>query len=692
MKLGIAVAALVGLLATAALYGDLAWDAGWVLDDTPAVLDNPLAHWPPDPLPLLQSPWFGPAPSWSNQGVSRPLATLSFAVEDGLGLRVGSRHLASVALAALAAALLAALVGRLATAWRVPAASGTVAGVVAGLAFALLPAHAEAVMAVSNRPELLAACALLLAGHALLQLEGAALPALVSFAMALLAKESAIAALLPLALLAAAVPGRGRRESAGLALGLVAVAAIWAGLRFAFVAPPQIASEDNPLWEVDLATRLQAGIWLVWHAARRLVAPDLLAPDYSFDALPLLAPPSDELAVGAGLSVAALATMVVATYGLVRQGWANVGHSAAVSPTRASLALGLLTAAAFWAPVSQLLVPASLVTADRLLWLPSLGLCALAGAALGGVWSPVEQAWRLRRSGARTAGADGAGPSNVAWAALATSVALLAAALAVPATRQVAADWQGEATLFVRGVQLQPRSVKMRYNLGRLLLERGASRKALEQLQAALAIAPRDRAVGVLTLQAATRSGDCALGATLAADLRARGGEDAARIAILDDAMACHRFEEAWQAAQGIRRTSPSLAQRAYVAAIAAGQDEAAQRWARDHGVDALQDSAWIGSACWADDQAGRPASALRRLLAHHVEHPDRPGLAQQISARCDTASNTPGDPGQVEAAALCAEQWRPANDGGTGARVAPRPTKGRAGKGKAGGRAHGDP
>ena len=692
MKATVALAALIGLLATIGLYGPVAWDAGWVLDDQPAVLDNPLAHWPPDPLPLLQSPWFGPAPRWASQGVSRPLATLTFAVEDGVGAPVALRHMLSVALAALAAALLAALVVRLGALWRVPAASRMVAGGAAGLAFALLPAHAEAVMAISNRPESLAACLVLLAAHALLQRESGAWAAFVALLLALLAKESAIAALAPLVLLAAMVPGRSKRESTALAAGLLAVCVVWAGLRFAYVATPEIAAEDNPLWGADTATRVQAGVWLVWHATQRLVSPSLLAPDYSFDALPLLAPPALELALGAAISLVALGTMGVAIAGLVSAGWGEVGRSAEVSPTRASLGLSLLTTAAFWAPVSQLVVPASLVTADRLLFLPSLGLCALLGAALGGVWSPVEQTWRLRRSGAAAARAVEHQPRQITLALLLTAACALALALAAAATQEVATDWQSEDTLFVRGAQLQPRSVKMRYNLGRLLLERGAADAALGQLRAALAIAPDDRAVLVLSLQASTQSGACEVGQTLARDLWAGGQEDAARIAILDDGVRCKRFDAAWQAGQGIRRLAPELTQRVFVAAIAAGHEDDASRWARDHGVDAATDPAWIAAACWADDQAGRPASALRRQLALFAATPNLPGLAIQISARCDTAIAQSAEPAQAEAAALCAEQWRPPSDGGTGARAGAQDHGTRGAKGARGGQAHGDP
>ncbi len=708
MKLGVAVAAILALGTTLGIYADLARDAGWVLDDVPAVLENPLAHWPPEPLPLLQSPWFGPAPRWSLQGVSRPLATLSFAVEDGLHLRLATRHLVSIGLAALAAALLAALVVRLGALWRVPMASSTAAGVVAGVAFAALPAHAEAVMAISNRPEALAACLLLLAAHALLQREAAGLLAALALALALLAKESALAGLAPLALIAVVVPGRTKREAAALVGGLLVICVAWAAMRLAWVPAPTIAREDNPLWDAALDERWRAGLWLVWHAAQRLVTPDLLAPDYSFDALPLLAPPATELAAGAAIALVALAGLAVALARLLGAGWDAVGHSAEVSPTTASLALGLLTAAAFWAPVSQLIVPASLVTADRLLWLPSLGLCALLGAAVGGAWSPVEQRWRLRRSGAARSFDDATGPRRLLLALALSAAVALGLALAIPATRAVAADWQSEDRLFVRGARLQPRSVKMRYNLGRLLLERGAAGAALEQLRAARDIAPTDRAVAVLALQAATRSDACTLGAVWSEQLLAAGDEDAARVAVLDDAMRCKRFDQAWQAGRGIRRADAELAQRVYVAAIAAGEDALALQWARDHGVDADSEPRWVAAACWADDHAGRPDAALRRLLALRARldaapAPDAPApdlraqrlavqVAHQISRRCELVGAGHDDPALAAAAALCAEQWRQPGDGGTGARDDAGPPAGRGDPSGRGGRANGDP
>ncbi|MEY3013612.1 MAG: hypothetical protein RIT45_2347 [Pseudomonadota bacterium] len=617
----------VGLLAATALLCTAipllpaAWDAGYVLDDGAAILENPLAHWPPKPLQLLRAPWFGPAPAWRDQGVSRPLVTLSYALEDGLGLAARGRHIVSWGLAAAGFLLFGLLIHTLAV--RLGATTAALPAALAATALAAThPTHVEAIVCVGNRPEPMAALAVLSALWAMAVGGRAAWWALPAMAAALLAKESAIAALLPLALLAALPDGR-RRGPALLAV--TAAAAAWLAMRLWLHPLAQPSAIDNPLAGTETLVRVRGAIWLVGHAAGRLVAPFGLAPDYSLDVLPLRAPPLAGLAAGA--SVTAAAALAVLRAGA---GWRRG------APMAFATVLGLGSAAAFYGPVSQIPFAATLATADRVLWMPSLGLLGLVAAGVGGLWARGDR--RVQRIAA-----VGVVGWVLAWGA---------------ASAELAGDWADATRLAERGVRLAPRSLKMRYNLGRLRLEAGEAAGAAAQLRAALSIAPEDRASRVLLMQALTRAGACDDAATLLQQAAAIEGDAGLLRARLDLAVACSDFTDAARAGAALLPLRPEAAEPIYVAAIAAGDVALAARAAGVAGVDAGRDPRWVAAAVWADDRAGRPDAALTRLLELAATRPNLSGLATQIRRRCDHSKSE-------ALRARCADSWRAPSEGG---------------------------
>ncbi|MCB9740967.1 MAG: hypothetical protein H6747_17000 [Deltaproteobacteria bacterium] len=611
----------VALLLLAVTLGPAAWQAGYVLDDRPAILENPLAHWPPQPSALLHAPWFGPAPAWRDQGVSRPLTTLLFALEDGVGLGSRGRHLVSLLLAALGIGLFGALVARgVALAGRAELAVR--AGLLTTLLAALHPTHVEAIVGVANRPEPLAALLLVLAGHALLAAGPARWWAVLCFGAALLAKESAIAALAPAALW---VFARRDRRAGAVVAAMVALAAGWLAFRLSTFPLATPSAIDNALAGTPTWVRLRGGFYLVAAAAGRLALPFGLAPDYSLDVLPVRDPPLAGWLAGAALSLAVAAL-------LLRQGRAALrGDAGALG-----VALALLAAAAFYGPVSQLPFAATLTTADRVLWMPQLALAGLGGVWSAGWWQRADV--RRRRVLVFVLAAVG-----LAWAASATETAL---------------DWRTPESLAARGVQLAPRSVKMRYNLGRLRLEAGDPAAAAEHFEVARAIAPQDAATEVLLAQALTRLGDCARGTASLARLAALPQDRGLRLARLDLGVRCGAFAAAADAASGLRAPDPALAERIYIAAIGAGDAGLAARAARAAGVEPKAEPRWVAAAVFAEDRAGRPAAALARLLDLAAARPDLPGLATQIRRRCDKNQ-------EEGLRQRCADSWRGAEGGG---------------------------
>jgi Tfp pilus assembly protein PilF len=115
-------------------------------------------------------------------------------------------------------------------------------------------------------------------------------------------------------------------------------------------------------------------------------------------------------------------------------------------------------------PVANLFAPIGTIMAERLLYLPSVALCWLAGLAFA-------RAWTWRRALAIGAGC-----------------AILAAHAAVVIARN--ADWRSDEILFAATVRTAPQSAKARFNYGSLLAERGDRDKADAHLREAVRIAP----------------------------------------------------------------------------------------------------------------------------------------------------------------------------------------------------------
>jgi Flp pilus assembly protein TadD len=120
------------------------------------------------------------------------------------------------------------------------------------------------------------------------------------------------------------------------------------------------------------------------------------------------------------------------------------------------------------APVSNVVFPIGTIMAERLLYLPSIALCLLVGAAL-----------------ARFAG-DGPRWRTMLAAAIVT-VALGANLWAAAARNR---DWRSDEPLFAATARTSPGSAKAHFNYGSTLLERGRVGDAEAELRWAVAIAP----------------------------------------------------------------------------------------------------------------------------------------------------------------------------------------------------------
>jgi tetratricopeptide (TPR) repeat protein len=442
-----------------------------VLDDGWAVLDNPLVR-TLDAGRILAAQ-YGHAGGATLQGPWRPVATLTWALQYAVHGRAPlGYHLVNVLLHALATALVVLLARRLLQA-AVPsrAAAGALG---AGLLFALHPAHVEAVAPIVGRADLLAAAFGL---GALLLALGPRTPRRLSAAFAallagMLSKETAAAIPLLYALVAALVPdaaglaARPGLRSPGGRRALAAAAGTFCVLAAAVAAylvlrPGAAIAPVESRW---FGSHPPSVVWNTMTRAlaeylRILVFPVELATDFGYAAkIPFT------LRFGAG---SAVATAI----------WASVLAAGLFAARRAPIfSLAVLWTFAALLPVLNV-VPIGVLMAERLLFLPSVGLCLLAGRLV------------VLAGGAATA----ASPAPPLAARLRPALGVLSATLlALLAGRTLArnADWRTPMALFEAELRTAPRHPVVNNNLAVEYTARGEPRRALERLDVALAAAP----------------------------------------------------------------------------------------------------------------------------------------------------------------------------------------------------------
>jgi hypothetical protein len=443
--------ALAVALAAAAVYAGTLRH-GFVYDDTPEIVNNEAIE------SLVNVPRLFAHGAWSGAGdanpIYRPLTAATYAIDHAIaGRSPWAFHLTNVVLHAVASALVVAL----ATAVGLPAT----AAAIAGLAFAVLPVHVEAVANVAGRKDVLVAVFAMLAllAHRAALAGGrprtsawAAAAAPAAFLAALFSKESGMAVVGALAahdLLLGREAWRARpRRGVALFAAYAGALAVYLVARHAAVGSVGVPShltpyQDNPLAHAAAGARIATAIAVAGRGVALLVAPVTLSPDYSFAAIPPAGLADPWFAPGA-LALAAGAAGVALAWR--RAPWA---------------AFAILWYAALLAPASNLLVAVGTVFGERLLYAASAGFCLLVG--WGGAWL-VQRAPAAR------------------WAGLALGLAFGARAAAY------AEVWSDELTLFSHGVRVQPASSKMRGCLGAALMEQGRPEEAIAELEAQLRI------------------------------------------------------------------------------------------------------------------------------------------------------------------------------------------------------------
>ena len=421
----------------------------FALDDILLVESNPaitsLAHIPR----LFVEPYWNVA--GENYGLYRPVTIASLAINRAaLGAGPFGFHLVNVLLHAAVAALV----------WFALRLAGTHYGTafLGGLLFAVLPIHTEAVANIAGRAELLAALFVLAAWIAHRHAKGAVAAAF--YLAAILSKESAILA--PLLFFADDVM-RGREtipRRRRLVLCYATACAAMLVLRGVALGVHQFAAGtiplDNPAAAAGSWPRVLTAAWVQLKYAVLCTVPRQLVSDYSFDAIPVARSLADPRALAGIAFVAALVATAV-------WGWK---HSRPV-------ALAAIVWVVFFLPSANLLFPTGTIMAERLSYLPSLGVCLLIG-----------------HFGAAVAARHGATHAKRARVIVVVALAAMLLSAYAVRTRARIPDWKNNFSLALADVQTMPRSAKLQAGAGMFLAEAGRTSEAEDHLRRAVAIYP----------------------------------------------------------------------------------------------------------------------------------------------------------------------------------------------------------
>jgi len=436
------LAVAVGLLAAAVYLGSLG--NVFTFDDEGIIVDNPVVHGEAGLARIFTSHyWAGEA---RRSDLYRPLTIATYWINFRLsGKSPWSYHLVNLLLHGAVTSLAFLIFLRLSGLLRAAAA--------AAILFAVHSVHTEAVASIVGRAELLAAL-FVLAAWLLRDRPWVAAPL---FFCGLLSKENAVVlpALLLVEDLAAWRAGKGRaRSQANWYLQyvpcLIAIAAFLA-LRFA-VLGGAIVPSGGPFVHTPALHRILTAVAVIGRYLWLMVWPVQLSADYSYAQIPLVTSPLDfGFLAGAG-----------AMAGCAAIAWLGRRRAPAV-------VIGILIFFVALAPVSNLAFGIGVVMAERLLYLPSAGLCLVAGTgieALAAAFSP-------RR------------------AAVVAILAVLAPAGALTArTAARIRVWRDQRTLFEATVRSAPRSALAHSSLATIYQREGRLDEADAEYRRAIAIDP----------------------------------------------------------------------------------------------------------------------------------------------------------------------------------------------------------
>jgi len=495
---------------------------GFAYDDNAVVLRNDVVTEGRWGEALLGPYW---PESREGAGLYRPVTVTSFAAEwrlwkgDPLGF-----HAVNVAMHALVSLLVLALLTRM-----VPL-SAALAG---ALLFAVHPVHVEVVANVVGLSELLASLAVL--GACLLYLrgaewEGAGRAARTAgltllYLVGLGAKEIAVTLPGVLLLLEAARPGRlslwtRLRREVPLFVSMAAVLGAYLLVRVSVLGTFTGEVPAPALRGLTGAERILTAVTVWPQYLRLMVFPRTLSADYAPGVLTVVRSITPAVILGGGVILA----------------W--VGGAAVLLRSAPPIGAGLGWFLVTVLPVSNLIVPAGILMAERTLYLPSVGLAMVVGGLVARIPEATPQ--RTRRLVAALGGVIGLAfmvrtvERNPTW--LSTYVVLNTLATEHPEsylalrTRAAGLDRVGDkdtaARFYEQALAVAPRHYGLLTEVGEFFARRRMDDRAEELLRRAVAVAPNQPTAYRLLAEMLIRQGRGREGHHMALEGLARAGPD----------------------------------------------------------------------------------------------------------------------------------------------------------------------
>jgi Tfp pilus assembly protein PilF len=343
---------------------------------------------------------------------------------------------------------------------------GSLPSFAAAALFAAHPIHTEAVSGVVGRAEVMMALGFL--GSLWYAARGRRIVSLVFYCVALGSKEQALMFIPALLLYDATVSRIYAGRSVGTSLRIavpryspyVIAMLAYLGLRwFALggTAPPPVPFLANPLGHLDIWHRWIPALQVAGRYLWLSVWPRVLSLDYSYNSIPLATTFFDWPVL---LSCAAwLALLILGIVSFRRR-------------SAITFSIGLLFIS--FLPASNLLLPIGTIMGERLFYLPSVGLCLLAGLGIQALMD-----WRAAGSIA------GRVIHRGAW-----SLLLIVSVAFIARTLVRNRDWKDTEHLARAANKVYPNNAKVQSILGRIAKDKGEWDKAIEHFRSASKIYP----------------------------------------------------------------------------------------------------------------------------------------------------------------------------------------------------------
>lgn len=454
-----------GLIVAAAILCDFnSWGHQFVMDDLNLIVNNPIIQSPQRLLQIFTSPFqhF----SATSGDLYRPVTALSLAFNYWIsGPSPDGFHFFNRLLHVLIC---------LGIYWtiRTLIPKPPLTALFTSLLFAVHPVQTEAITYVTGRSDALAMFFFVMAWLLFIQHRQSSSPGLKTYIfslffyfLSLLSKENAIT-WLGVVLLTEFVyfsdgkfknfAGHLRKDFFLLYAGYLMTTLLFLTTRFVALrgtVQASIGFIENPLAFATFRERFLTALKIFFQSISLMVWPAHFSPDYSYNQIPIISNWNSTAAVVVLLLTAVLTAVLVWSY--------------RVAP---SVFFGLAFFVITYSIVSNIVIPIGTIHGDRLLYLPALGLCLLAGMALAKI-KEVEKGF---------VGSE-----------LVNGGVVLVLGLLAGRTIVRNADWRDQFTLYLKAFQTSPRSVKVNNYLGTEYVARHQLDEGLKHYRIAESIDPK---------------------------------------------------------------------------------------------------------------------------------------------------------------------------------------------------------